>query len=165
MAKADPQRALAADLEFQRRGWVIQRAGWVMMAAWLLASAAGATGPGPLSRGRVTTPDGRISIDYDRVLHRDASTRVVVRVEHAEAGALSLGLGGAYREAFRVHELVPSPRTQAAGPRARRFTLELDDAGRTRVELALVPLAWGWQTGELHLDGRPVATLEHLVLP
>jgi hypothetical protein len=142
---------------------VIQRAGWVAIAAWLLASATGWIGPGP--RGRVTSSDQRTSIHYDRVLHLDAPTRLVVLAERDRAGALDLALGGAYREAFHVRHVVPDARAQSAGPSERRFTLEVDDAGRTRIELELVPLAWGWHTGELRVDGRPVATLRQLVLP
>ena len=159
---ADP---VAPTSGFQRRSWAIQRVGWGALAAWLLASAAGWTGPGPASRGRVATPDTGISIHYERVLHLDAPTRLVVLVERGQAGALDLALGGAYADAFRVHELVPAPRTESAGGRERRFTLEIDRAGPARLELALVPLAWGWQTGALSVDGRPVATLRHLVLP
>ena len=150
---------------FQRRSWAIQRVGWAAIAAWLLASAVGWTGPGPASRGRAVTPDQQVSIRYDRVLHLDAPSRVVVQVEGERAGTLQLELGGAYAEAFRVHELVPGPRTESAGVGSRSFTLEIDPTGPARVELALVPLAWGWQTGELRIDGRPVATLRHLVLP
>jgi len=157
--------SLVRSSEFQRRSWTIQRVGWVVIAVWLVASAGGWIGPGPGSRGRAGTPDRRISVDYDRVLHLHAPTRLVLLLEREQTGALELALGGAYAETFRVRELVPGPRAQSAGRSVRRFTLEIDRGGPTRVELALEPLAWGWQTGELRVDGRPVATLRHLVLP
>jgi hypothetical protein len=155
----------ADDRQFQRRSWSMQRAGWVALAAWLLASATGWIAPGPGSRSRVTSADQRTTVQYERVLHLAAPTRIVVLVEREEAGKLDLALGDAYREAFHVRDVVPGPRTQAAGPDERRFTLEIDGAGRTRVEVELLPLAWGWHTGELRVDGRHVATLRHLVLP
>lgn len=157
--------SLAPTSEFQRRSWTIQRAGWVVLAAWLIASAGGWIGPGPGSRGHAATPDRRISVHYDRVLHLDAPTRLVLLLEREQAGAVELALDGAYAETFRLHELVPGPRAQSVGPRGRHFALEIEGAGLARIELALVPLALGWQTGSLRLDGRPVATLQHLVLP
>jgi hypothetical protein len=149
----------------QRFGWALQRIGWVVLAAWLLASALGATGPGAASRSLATTPDRKLSVYYDRVLHRGAPTRLVVFVERERAGALELALGGAYAEAFGVTDLVPEPRSEGVSPAQRRFTLELDDAGLSRIVLTLSPLTSGWQTGELSVDGRRIAGLRHLVLP
>jgi len=149
----------------QRSGWKLQRIGWVALAAWLLASALGATGPGTASRGVVASPDRKVAVYFDRVLHRGAPTRLVVFIERERAGAFELGLAGAYAETFDVPNLVPEPRAEAVNPEQRRFTLEVDAGGLSRVVLTLEPLASGWQTGELRVDGRPVATLRHLVLP
>jgi hypothetical protein len=157
--------SLAPSSAFQRRSWTIQRVGWLALSLWLVASAVGWIGPGPGSRGRAGTPDRRISVHYDRVLHLHAPTRLVLLLEREQTGALELALAGAYAEAFRLHELVPGPRAQSAGRRERRFALEIDRTGPTRVELALEPLALGWQAGEILVDGQRVATLRHLVLP
>jgi hypothetical protein len=157
------KQAIQTELGFQRRSWTIQRIGWLVIAAWLMANATGTLGPGPCSKGRVA--DRRWSIEYDRVLHLDAPTRVILLVEREQPGNLELTLAGAYLEAFDVSGLEPAARAESAGSQERRFSLEVHDAGLARIELGLLPRNLGWQTGELRIDDASAVTLRHLVLP
>jgi hypothetical protein len=151
------------DLEFQRRGWSLQRAGWLALVIWLTASAAGVTGPGPWSRVRVEQRSA--SIDYERRLHLDAPTRLVVALDCDRPGPVEIGLGGDHLEAFELVSVVPRPEAESIGPEERRLSLVVSEVGVVRVELWIVPRRSGRQITRLGIGGVALDPIRQFVFP
>lgn len=157
------EREIDDDLEFQRRSWALQRVGWLALVMWLTAGAAGMTGPGPWSQARVEQRS--VSIEYERLLHLGAPTRLVVFLHRDRPGTVELGLGGALLEAFEIVSVVPSPDAESLAPRERRLLLDVSEAGVVRVELQIVARRSGRQVAHLRVDEAALEPIRQFVFP
>jgi hypothetical protein len=157
------EREIDDDLGFQRRSWALQRAGWLALVMWLTASGAGVTGPGPWSH--VRADQGSVSIEYDRSLHLDAPTRLVVSLDCDRPGTVEIGLGGDHVESFEVVTAVPRPAAESIGPRERRLSLVVSEPGVVRLELRIVPRRSGRQITRLRLGEATLDPIRQFVFP
>jgi hypothetical protein len=156
-------RNIDDDLGFQRRSWALQRVGWLALVTWLTTSIAGVTGPGPWSLVRVE--QGSVSVEYERLLHLDAPTRLVVFLRREGPGTVEIGLGEALLEDFELVSVVPRPQAESLAPHERRLSLDLSDAGVVRVELRVVARRSGRQVAQLRVGEATLEPIQQFVFP
>jgi hypothetical protein len=65
--KVDNDIAVGSDLQFQRGWWRFERIAWIGLSLILAADLAGILGRGPLAKARVQSPDGGMTIQYERI--------------------------------------------------------------------------------------------------
>jgi len=114
MARGAVLKSSQEERRFVERFWRIQRAAWVGLALLLVLALAGAMGDGPLARARRRSPDGSLTVQYDRIAHLDGSARL--RIAAASRGRETvLGLGGGFWKGAVLETLSPAPLRTVSG--------------------------------------------------
>lgn len=158
---------LPEDMEFQRRSWVIERIGWTLMGVAVAASAAGLTGPGPLSRARETDPVGLLELEYFRVERRnsDVSLRVTASSGTVAEGRLRLLLGHEYLRKVRVERVVPEPVAARTGAEGVTYSFLAGPSGPVRVAFHARAEESGGVSGRLSIPEGPALEFGQVILP
>jgi hypothetical protein len=109
-ARADSLQ-LEQDPAAQRCEWAFERAGWAVLAVLLLAGLLGAFGQGPVAHAVLASPDGRVTVRYDRILRVGAPSALAVTVVPGAAGdsTITLSLDRAFLDAVGVERMMPEP--------------------------------------------------------
>ena len=105
---------LDQDLRFQRREWRVQRVGWLLWAAFLASGLAGLVGPGPFSTQQTATSDGRLTVEFNRFVHRHHATQLKLNMQPGgEADeSLRLHIAQPLLERIQISQIVPEPTAQ-----------------------------------------------------
>jgi hypothetical protein len=137
---------LEANDRLQRGEWRLQRAGHVALCAvTLFAAAGGFGGGGPLAQVTRSSADGRLQVEYERFVRRDAPSRTTVLVSQPAEGDLVLELAGDFTDASQE---------QSAQALVLRFTAQ---EGPTTIHLEYVPLRGGILRGSIRIAGSSAA--------
>jgi hypothetical protein len=67
-------------LRIQYREWLAERIGWIAGCVILLSATLGGCGSGAISHRNRSTPDGRLSIEYEALVRHSAPSRLVMRI-------------------------------------------------------------------------------------
>jgi hypothetical protein len=128
---------LDGHLDFQRREWRAQHVGWWALAVFLIASAGGAFGNGPLSRAHAGAATGDISLQYERFVRVGAEHRLVARVTSSgQPVPLELRINRQYLDRVRIDRVLPPPSHTSIGPEWATFRF---DEGTTEVLVDCTP--------------------------
>ena len=65
--KINNDLAVGADLAFQQRWWKFEKTVWWIFAAIVLLDVLGCFGRGPVAKARMTTPDGSMNVEFERI--------------------------------------------------------------------------------------------------
>lgn len=65
--KIDHELAVGEDLQFQRRWWRFEHIAWALFTVIVALDLLGAFGRGPLAKGTLKTPDGAMTLEYERI--------------------------------------------------------------------------------------------------
>lgn len=156
------------DLRFQRREWAFERVSWVGMAVLILAALLGLLGRGPMSEQSVMSPDGTVTVEYERFLNHRASTTLTVRVTGnvTVGGTFRLVVNADYLEGVQVKQIMPTPELVESGEGRTLFVFRAADPGRpTAVVFHLEPEGPGTLRGRVSVLGGPAAAFDQLVYP
>ncbi len=111
VAKVDNELAVGEDLEFQRRWWRFERWIWRFFALLILADLLGVFGRGPLANAHIHTPDGAVSVDYERIERFSTPSNFVVRFGPAAVhdGIVRLWVGDSIIMRLGNQRISPQP--------------------------------------------------------
>jgi hypothetical protein len=140
-----------ADIEFQRRAWIVQRIGWLVIAAVIVAALLGLFGGGPLSRAAVEGDGLRVA--YERFARLQQSTRLQLALPKTAPGEVALNRG--YLELFRIEQITPEPREVEAN--GEWLVYRFGGSGTSTVTFHLMPEKFGSVAGAARADGNPLA--------
>lgn len=154
---------LDIDAGFRRREWRLERVGWVLLALVLFASLAGAGGAGVVSWSQVQSPRGLLTVEYERVEHRQADATVTVRLRVAESGQVALRVGGAWFAAVDLRGVVPEPEQQIATADGVVLLVRVQGPAEVSVDVSVRVIQAGLLTGEIGYGDESV-TFRQLVL-
>lgn len=143
---------LHGDLAFQRREWQAQRVGQALLALVVALGVVGVFGEGLLAPVRAISPDGVLSVTYDRFARRGARTRLRIDLAAPAEGPHSVRISRGYIEAVEVRQITPAPGEVALTPEGTELVFELEGAGA--VELDIWPSRAGRLDCDLVLDDR-----------
>jgi hypothetical protein len=154
------------DLVFERRQWGVQRAGWVVILLILLAGVVGLLGPGPISNAEATS--GALTVEYERVIRKQAPTELHVRLAPGAApnGEVALFLEQTYLAKVGVSNVIPEPSEMEAaadGVLFRFLVVQTDQPAE--IAFAIEASEPGMARGRLGLVDGAEVTIDQLILP
>jgi hypothetical protein len=164
--KVDDTVAVGEDLRFQRRWWTFEKLIWKVFLVLIIADLLGLFGHGWLAKGKASTPDGALSIDYERV--ERASTPSTM--------TLHFGPGAIRDDRIRVHvsntvvkglgaqRIAPQPATSAIGEDGIDYEFPATGSP-AQVEIQLQPTTPGLQTFRIRIPDRPAIEARVLIMP
>jgi hypothetical protein len=102
----EPER----EQSFQRWEWRIQRLGWAAGISVILAALLGVFGSGYLSHVNAVSDDGRLSIEYQRVLRRRQGSEFRVKFSgQSSRDPIRLWISQPFFATLEIHRIVPEP--------------------------------------------------------
>jgi hypothetical protein len=141
----------------QRGEWRLQRAGHVALCAVTVFAAAGVFGGGgPLTHVIRSSADGRLKVEYERFVRRDAPSRTGVLVGQPGEGDLVLELAGDFTDAIELESVTPVPSSQEQSARALVLRFSARE-GPTAIHLEYLPLRAGILSGSIRIAGSSAA--------
>lgn len=155
-----------SDDTFRRREFAAESVGWLLLALVLVAAMLGLLGRGPVSSARAESPSGRVTVDYERIAHREADDTLVVEVERraGDTEPLRVHLSGEWLADLDLRGVSPEPSEQTGTPDGLELVIPTSGTGRIRVVLSLRTRALGLTHGSLRAGGEDVGFTQ-LVLP
>lgn len=154
------------DVRVLRREWRFERIGWCVLALVIVAGCAGLLGGGQLAGASVVSADGRVTMDYERIVRHGAPTDIVLRLAPPAAGdtAVTVAIDQEYLAAGGVGRILPAP-LEMHGADGRLVYRFRGAPGRaTVIDFALVPGTLGVRRASLTTD-HGTLPLRQLVLP
>lgn len=151
---------------FQRREWVVQMVGTGLLTLFVLAGLVGLVGAGPLSSSTVTSPDGLVTVEHERVIHHEADESITLTFapEAVEAGTITVELTGSWPGGIDLQSITPEPAAQIAVPGGIVLELDAEPTGEVEVSFSF--------RAQQHLDlearvavGDDSVLFHQLVLP
>jgi hypothetical protein len=99
------------NLAFQHRSWRWETFGRWAVALVVICALAGLLGSGPLSRGEVTSADGRFRVEYPRIARTDATYRISVYASPRSIvnGEIRLWIDAELLKVVQVEAVTPQP--------------------------------------------------------
>lgn len=151
---------------FQRREWRAESIGWVLLGVLLLLAVAGAAGAGVLSWATATSDRGSVSLQFERVEHREADATLTLTLRSSGAGAqdAAVMLTGGWLDAVDLRGVVPQPAEQVSTAGGLQLRFPVAGASEVRVSLSYRAQRTGLLRGGVAAAGESVAFWQ-LVLP
>jgi hypothetical protein len=154
------------DLIFERRQWGVQRAGWVVILLIVLAGLVGLLGPGPVST--VKAVSGALTVEYERVVRKQAPTELHVRLAPgaAQDGEVALFLDQAYLAKVGINSVIPEPIEMEATADGVVFRFAIEQPEQpAEIVFAIEPSEPGMTQGRLGLLEGAELTIDQLIFP
>ena len=107
----------------QQRVWRFERVGWYALVLIVLLALAGLFGNGPLSDAQVSSEDGRVQVDYQRLSRSGTTDKLRITVRGTAGEPVMLLLGGTLLREASIETLQPQP--QASRSQGRSLLLQL----------------------------------------
>ena len=97
------------NMRWQRIEWRIQHAGFALLLLIVLAGAAGLFSKGWLSNQRATSPDARLSVEYERFGRRESNMDLTLRLKQLSGDSYEVRLRGPQLDNIQLQTLQPQP--------------------------------------------------------
>lgn len=132
--------------------------GWGVIFAMLLAAAGGGFGGQPWTRLSASSPDGAVTLEYDRLWRMNAPTTLKLQVSDAPDGSLRVAVSRTYLEKVRIDWTIPEPHLVVGAENAVSYHFVGDPENpSTTVTFSVTPLVAGMLHAEIDIEGyRPV---------
>jgi hypothetical protein len=153
------------DMRFQRRAWRLERVIWGCLGLILLAALTGLFGEGPLSEVNAASPDGALTVSYDRFQRESRIARFVVRLARSDAVEPGFRLSPGFHENYQVSSLEPKPVRSSAGPDGLDYAFAPPRTGDLTVVIWAHPRRFGPLRLQAQADGGPPVTLPVFIYP
>ncbi len=154
VAKVDGELAVGEDLSFQRKWWRFEKWIWRFFTLIVLADLAGAFGRGPLADASKVTPDGAMTVRYERV--ERFSTPSILSIQMGSAavheGKIRLWVSTSLISRLGNQRIIPEPSSSqivpdgviytfpcAGGSGLVSFALQPANVGISHLTLRLLP--------------------------
>ncbi|WP_087500754.1 hypothetical protein [Pseudomonas sp. SID14000] len=111
------------DMRMQQRVWRFERVGWYALVLIVLLALAGLFGNGPLSDAQVSSEDGRVQVDYQRLSRSGTTDNLRITVRGIAGEPVTLLLGGTLLREASIETLQPEP--QASRSHGQSLLLQL----------------------------------------
>ncbi|MFJ4156644.1 hypothetical protein ACIPZF_17825 [Pseudomonas sp. NPDC089752] len=123
------------NMALQRRVWRFERVGWYALVVVILLGLAGVFGNGPLSDAQVSSRDGRLHVDYQRLSRSGTTDSLKIRVQGRAGELVDIQLSGSLFSVASIETLQPQP--QLSRSQGDSILLQTGSSADGRVTLYL----------------------------
>ena len=164
--KVDNAIAVGEDLDFQRRWWKFENFIWGFFALILIADVAGLLGNGPLAHHRVSTPNGTLLLQYDRIERATTPNTMTVKPgpQAVQNGRLMLFVSDSVVKELGAQRIAPQPAVSTIGNGGITYLFPAA-GGPSTIQFGLQPQAVGLHTITVGIPGGEQVRTRVLVLP
>lgn len=158
--------AVGEDLEFQRRWWRFEQIIWIVFCGILVADVLGAFGRGWLAKAHRSTPDGALTLSYERT--ERASTPSVMTLTFGSSairnGVIQVFVSDDIVKRLGAQRVAPQPELSTVGSGGITYTFA---AGRAPavIQIALEPSFPGLHRFRIQPQGGAPIDASVFVLP
>jgi hypothetical protein len=126
------------DIDFQRREWRFQRAGWGLLTLLIVAALAGTFGAGPVSETTAESPDGSVTVEYERFIRHIGTTTLTIAPGASAVvnGKVQVHISRELVTGWRIENVSPAPSTESSSD--DWLIWEFDALGDTPPEIKLL---------------------------
>jgi hypothetical protein len=154
------------DMTFQRRSWAVERASWILMGAVAVASSLGLLSHGPLSKTTAPGKNSPVSITYERLERREASSRFTLRAAPPEKSTeAALRLGPEFLEAYEVRAVTPAPLRASAGANGFEAVFATSSTGEIEVHVTGRAKRFGFVRFPVEAPGLGSTQVRQFIFP
>ena len=162
------QLDIEEDEAFQKTEWRVQRIGWFFWALVLIAGLAGLIGSGPLSSAEATTPDGDLTVSYNRFLHyhQPALLEIELRENAEDSGAVEIEVSQSLLDHIEIHRIQPEPeRHEVTSDGAIYSFKRTSDADRCKIAFHIEFERPGKSTARIGVSGSEPVFFTQFIYP
>jgi hypothetical protein len=164
--KVDDAVAVGEDLDFQRKWWRFEDAVWCFFLAVLICDLLGLFGRGWLAKAQRSTPDGALTLHYERV--ERASTPSIMTMDLGSQavhnGRVQLFVSDSVVKPLGAQRVSPQPQISTIGDGGIMYTFPATHAPMS-VQINLQPSFPGVHPFHIQLMGSPAIDARVLVVP
>lgn len=153
------------DMDEQRRAWRFERIGIGALVVLIGLALGGLFSKGPLSHVQLQTPDGRLSVEYERFSRNGAQDDVIVSSSGAPGEMRYLVLGHEWLEGMSIESLNPQPANLTSDERDLMIPMRADARGTATLYLSLRSNGVGLYRGHIRLKDGPQLDLPKFIYP
>lgn len=144
VAQVDHEVAVGEDLAFQRRWWRFEKVIWILFIVILLLDLGGTFGRGPLAHARLRTPDGELSVHYERIERKGTPSmmRITFGPHSVAGGTATVSISDSVVSGLGTQRVIPQPAKTMIERDALTYTFPVSGAAAD-IQLQLQPSAAG----------------------
>lgn len=164
--KVSEEVAVGEDLQFQRRWWRFERIAWTVLMALLLCDVLGLFGRGWLAKAEQRTPDGALTLKYERVAR--ASTPSIMTLEFGSSairdGRIVVFVSDSVVKPLGAQRIAPQPAMSNVGDGGVTYAFLASKPPAT-VQIALEPSFPGYHRFRIQTQGGAPIDASIFVMP
>lgn len=153
------------DMRLQRRVWRFERIGWVVLLLVIALTLGGLFSKGPLSSVEVSTPDGSLSVKYERFNRNGAGDDMVITSTGRPNEQRDLVLGKELLEGNSLESLNPLPGLSRSDGGDLVIPMRSDAQGVATLYLSVRSNGIGLFRSHVHIDGRQDLPIPKFIYP
>lgn len=147
---------IADQIARQRRTWKHERIGFVVLLAFIALALSGLFASGPLSRHIGSSPQQRLTVEYERFLRNGASSRIVLVARTSPSARATLRIDRAFLRAHVVENLQPQPLSARSHEGGLELAGQADERGEFSLYLTIRPDGIGLVRSTAWFEGDSV---------
>ncbi|MNO45597.1 hypothetical protein D3C76_358660 [compost metagenome] len=131
------QQPVEEDMPMQQRVWRFERVGWYVLLLIVLLALAGLFGNGPLSDAQMTSADGRVQVEYQRLSRSGTTDNLRITVRGSPGQPVKVLLGGTLLTEASIETMQPEPQVSLSQGKALLLQLGTSEDGIATLYLTL----------------------------
>lgn len=151
------------DLAFQRREWFGQRVGIAGLTLFVVAAMLGFTGSGGVLNHATAGHRDSLSVEYDRVVRRGATTRMTLHFHADPPGFIQFWVSAPYLEDVNIESVAPMPQTVTVEASRHVYTIRAASTD-VAVTVEMEHQTWGTLDAEVGVVGGPSVRFSQISL-
>jgi hypothetical protein len=158
--------AVGEDLVFQRRWWRFERAIWGVFLVVILCDLVGLLGHGWLAEAKTSTPDGALTIDYERIERGSSPSTMTLHFGQTAIhdGHVQVFVSDSVVKDLGAQRISPQPAVSAIGAGGLTYLFPAV-RGPADVQFQLEPTEPGTHRFRISVPGEPAIDARVFVLP
>lgn len=158
--------AVGEDIEFQRKWWRFEKIIWAILLAIVLFDVLGGFGRGWLANACKSTPDGALTLNYERVMR--ASTPSVLTMQFGDTaihnGRIILFISDSVVKRLGAQRVSPQPAVSSVGEGGITYVFPASQSPAT-LQIQLEPSFPGPQKFRIQAEGSAAINGQVFVMP
>ncbi len=166
VAKVNDEVAVGSDLKFQHRWWRFERAIWVLFFCAVILDALGVFGRGWAANAQRKTPDGSMTVKYERIerFHTPSILEVQFGANAIQNGKIQLWASDTLLKPLGTQRVIPQPASSVIGQGGIIYTFPAT-INPASIQFALEPSSPGILHLDLRVPGSEPLNLSIAVMP